>query len=360
MKNTFGNNISVTLFGESHSKGIGVVIDGLPSGMPVDEEFIGKMLMRRRPSGAISTARREADEYVIQSGVFGGFTTGTPICITIPNNDTKAKDYDAFHGKARPGHADYTAHIRYGGFEDYRGGGHFSGRITAALVAAGAILISALEEKGIYIGTHIAELSGIEDAALENSADAIEQLHKAAFPVVDTEKGIMMQEAILVAGREGDSVGGILETVIVGLPAGLGEPFFDSVESQLAHMAFSIPAVKGVEFGAGFGVADMKGSENNDQMRIENGKVVTLTNNAGGINGGITNGMPVTFRCALKPTPSIAKPQSTIDFINNENTQIVVGGRHDPCVLHRAAPVMEAAAAIVIFDILCGKNEASR
>ncbi len=360
MKNTFGNNISVTLFGESHSRGIGVVIDGLPAGISVDEEFIGRMLMRRRPSGAISTARREEDEYIIQSGVFGGFTTGTPICITIPNNDTKAKDYDAFRGKARPGHADYTAHIRYSGFEDYRGGGHFSGRITAALVAAGAILIPALEEKGIYIGAHIAALAGIEDAALENSAQAIENLHKAAFPACDTEKGIMMQEAILAAGKEGDSVGGILETVIVGLPAGLGEPFFDSVESQLSHMAFSIPAVKGVEFGAGFGVANMKGSENNDELRIENGKVVTLTNNAGGINGGITNGMPVTFRCAVKPTPSIAKPQSTVDFINNENTEIVVGGRHDPCILHRAAPVMEAAAAIVIFDILCGENEAFR
>ncbi len=358
MKNTFGNNISVTIFGESHSKGIGVVIDGLPAGIAVDEEFIRHMLGRRRPSGAISTARREADEYVIQSGVFVGFTTGTPICITIPNNDTKSKDYDAFRGKARPGHADYTAHIKYGGFEDYRGGGHFSGRITAALVAAGSILIPALESKGIYIGTHIASLAGIKDAELENSVDAIENLHKAAFPVVDTEKGILMQEAILAASKECDSVGGILETVIVGLPTGLGEPFFDSVESQLAHMLFSVPAVKGVEFGAGFGVADMKGSENNDEIRIKDGKVITLTNNAGGINGGITNGMPITFKCAVKPTPSIAKPQNTVDFISNENTEIAITGRHDPCILHRVAPVLEAAAAIVIFDILCGENGA--
>ena len=352
MKNTFGNNVTVTVFGESHSEAIGAVLDGVPAGISVDTDFISKMLLARRPSGSISTARREADEFKIVSGVVGGKTTGTAICIIIPNNDTRSADYDKFHGLARPSHADYTAHIKYGGNEDYRGGGHFSGRITAAIVAAGALLMPELMRRGIKIGSHICKLGSVEDRAFKNLDSDIEKVRFSTFAVLDDDKKDQMIDLIEKARLEGDSIGGTLETVIDGLPAGVGEPMFDSVESMLSHILFSIPGVKGVEFGAGFSFADMYGSEANDPFVFKDGKVITLTNNNGGINGGITNGMPIVVRTAIKPTPSIAKTQKTIDFINNTNAEIMVGGRHDPCIVHRARAVVDAAAAIAVFDML--------
>lgn len=355
MKNTFGNNVSITLFGESHGTAIGAVIDGLPAGLDVNEEFISHQLDLRRPVGKISTPRQEADKFTIVSGAFNGKTTGTALCIVIPNENTKSKDYAASYGKARPGHADYTAFSKYNGFEDYRGGGHFSGRITAGIVAAGAIAIDALKKKKIYIGTHIKKCAGVSDADFSDLNEDIYLLSDKMFAVLDDDAGNAMIAEIEKAASEGDSVGGVLETAVVGLPVGVGEPWFDSVESVLSHALFSIPAVKGVEFGVGFDCAEMRGSLVNDSYCYENGKVVTLTNNNGGVNGGITNGMPVVFKCAVKPTPSISKEQNTVDFINGENTVLAVKGRHDPCIVHRARVVVDSITAIVLCDLLTQK-----
>ncbi len=355
MKNTFGNNISITLFGESHGVAIGAVVDGLPAGISVDEEFISHQLDLRRPVGKISTPRKEADKCNIVSGVFNGKTTGTPICIVIPNENTQSKDYSKSYGKARPGHADFTAFCKYKGCEDYRGGGHFSGRITAGLVAAGAIAIDTLAKKGIKIGTHISKCAGVEDNKFTDYENDINSLSDKIFPVLNDEKGEEIIENIEKAAADGDSVGGVLETAVIGLPVGIGEPWFDSVESVLSHGLFSIPAIKGVEFGAGFSCADMFGSEMNDSFVTENGIVTTKTNNNGGINGGITNGMPVIFKCAVKPTPSISKEQETVDFINNENTVLSVKGRHDPCIVHRARVVVDSVTALVLCDLLSQK-----
>lgn len=350
MRNTFGQNITVTLFGESHGPAIGAVIDGLTPGLTVDEQFISAQLSRRRPSLSTDTARVEPDNFKILSGVFNGKTTGTPLCIMIPNENTRSGDYN--YGPARPSHADYVAHVKYNGFEDYRGGGHFSGRITAALVAVGGILIPALKERGIVIGTHISSCGGVLDRNFSNIPEDVEILQKSTFPVLDVKKGDAMTEKILSAKASLDSMGGITETVVYGMPTGYGEPWFDSVESILSHALFSIGGVKGVEFGLGFGFADLLGSEANDAMRYECGRVVTVTNNNGGINGGITNGMPITFRCAVKPTPSIAKEQETVDFIKKENTDIAIKGRHDPAIIRRVCPVIDSVTAIAIFDIL--------
>lgn len=351
MKNTFGNNISVTLFGESHSSGIGAVLDGMPAGIDVDEEFIKSQLDLRRPYGKISTPRQEQDEFKILSGVFNGKTTGTAISIIIENKSQHSKDYESTKSLARPGHADYTAQCKYKGYQDYRGGGHFSGRITAALVAVGAIAIQALKQQGIHIGTHISKCAGVEDKPFDNLAEDIQKLNSMIFAVNDEAKGELMREKIQQAGEQGDSVGGVVETAVVGLPAGIGEPWFDSLESQLAHILFSVPGIKGVEFGLGFGVADKFGSEVNDAFRISDGKVVTETNNNGGINGGISNGMPVIFRCAVKPTPSIFKEQKTIDFSKNENAAIQIQGRHDPAIIHRARVVVDSVTALAILDL---------
>jgi len=356
LKNTFGNNVSITIFGESHGLGIGAVIDGLPAGILVDEDFINFQLSLRRPQGDISTPRVEADKYIIYSGVFNGYTTGTPICIVIPNKNTKSKDYSEIKNKMRPSHADYTAHIKYNGFEDYRGGGHFSGRITAGIVAVGAIAISALAKKGVYIGTHIARCGGINDEYFSDDyLSDIKALNKKIFAVLDSSAEEEMKWAITKAKESGDSVGGILETAVVGLPAGVGEPWFDTVEGMLSHALFSIPAIKGVEFGVGFNISDMLGSKANDEFYYESGKVFTKTNNNGGINGGITNGMPVIFRCAVKPTPTIHKTQNTIDIGTKENVELLSGGRHDPCIVHRARVVVDSITAIVLCDILTGR-----
>ncbi len=352
MKNTFGNNISVTLFGESHGKSIGAILDGLAPGIEVDEEFIKEILSRRRPVGAISTARREADKFSIESGVFNGKTTGTPICIVIPNEDTRSGDYGQMTTLARPSHADYTANCKYHGFEDYRGGGHFSGRITAALCAAGAICISALKEKGIDIATHIKQIADVCDRDFGDLDADINKLNKMDFAVLDDSKIGEMFEKITAAKNDGDSVGGVLETAITGLPAGAGEPWFDSVESLLSHALFSIPAIKGVEFGAGFAIASMKGSQANDAFYMDNGTVKTKTNNSGGINGGITNGMPVIFRCAVRPTPTLSKEQQTVDFKAGEDATLAARGRHDPCIVHRARIVVDCVSAITLCDML--------
>ncbi len=355
MKNTFGNNVSVTLFGESHGAGIGAVIDGLPAGVSVNESFIAHQLDLRRPVGKISTPRHEADKFNIVSGVFNGKTTGTPICVLIPNENTKSGDYSKNYGKARPGHADYTAFVKYNGCEDYRGGGHFSGRITAGLVAAGAIAVDLLKNKGIYIGTHIKKCAGVSDAPFTDYKKDIEYLSNAQFPALSEEARCNMMIAVEKTAEEGDSVGGILETAVTGVPVGVGEPWFDSVESVISHALFSIPAIKGVEFGAGFDCADMYGSQMNDEFEMNNGVITTNTNNNGGINGGITNGMPLVFSCAVKPTPSVSKEQNTVDFISGENVKLSVSGRHDPCIVHRARVVVDSIVAIALCDLLSQK-----
>lgn len=355
MKNTIGNSVAVTLFGESHGPSIGVVIDGLAPGMQVNEAFIEKMLSRRRPAGAISTSRKEQDRFVIESGVFEGCTTGTPVCIRIPNNDTKSADYSASRYLARPSHADFTANRKYHGYEDYRGGGHFSGRLTAALVAAGGLVIPALKAKGIRIGTHISRCAGIADRKFADMEKDLDALQEKAFPVLDEAAGEQMQKAILQAKSEGNSVGGVLETVVTGLPAGVGEPWFDTVESVLSHMLFAVPAVKGVEFGAGFALADMTGTQANDPFYMDKGRVQTKTNNAGGINGGITNGMPVIFRCAVRPTPTVGQEQQTIHMQTMEDATLAAKGRHDPCIVHRACVVVECVTALTLCDLLAGR-----
>ena len=355
MKNTFGNALKVTLFGESHGDAIGAVIDGLTPGIKIDYDFIDSQLNRRRSKTKACTNRVEKDDYKIISGVFEGHTTGTPLCIVIPNRDTKSSDYQLFGSVARPGHADYTASCKYHGFQDYRGGGHFSGRITVALVAAGAILQSALMQKGIYIGTHIKKCADVSDREFCDYASDIKQLHLSEFPVLDGKANEKMLQKALEIREENDSMGGIMETAVVGVPAGVGEPWFDSIESMISHAMFSIPAVKGVEFGAGFACAEMRGSEMNDEFYIENGEIKTRTNNNGGINGGISNGMPILFSCAIKPTSSIARKQKTVNFVDLSETEVEIQGRHDSTIVPRACVVVEALTATVIADLLIGR-----
>lgn len=352
MKNTFGNNFSVTLFGESHGSGIGVVIDGIAAGVEIDIEYIKHRLSLRRPQGKIATQRQEGDNFKILSGVLNGFSTGTPICIFIENNTQKSHDYGDILSKARPGHADYTAECKYGGFQDARGGGHFSGRVTAALVAAGAIALSALDKKGIKISSHISKIADVCDRAFGDFDEDYKLLENATFGVLDEDAKEKMIATIEAAALEGDSVGGIIETVVCGMPKGVGEPWFDSVEGVLSHALFSVPAVKGIEFGLGFDFSNKKGSEANDPFIIKDGNIVTTTNNNGGINGGITNGMPITFKCAIKPTPSIYKEQQTVDFKENCEVKLNISGRHDPCIVHRCRPVIESVTAIALCDLL--------
>jgi len=347
-----GNSFTLTLFGESHGKAIGAVLDGVPSGIAVDEAFIAEQMEKRKGINSISTSRREADEVKILSGVFEDRTTGTPVCFMIENADTKSKDYSPTKDLARPGHADYTAEMRYGGFQDYRGGGHFSGRLTAPIVAAGALAISMLREKGIEIGTHISSCGCIKDRDFENYAEDIKALERLDMPVLCDKAREEMLSYIEKARAEGDSVGGTLTTVVTGMPAGVGEPWFDSVEGMLSHGLFSIPGVKGVEFGKGFGFAALKGSEANDPIEVKNGKIVTITNNNGGINGGITNGMPLEFSVAVKPTPSIYKQQNTVDFKKGEAAALLINGRHDPAIIHRARVVVDSITALTLCDLL--------
>ena len=354
MKNTFGNNITVTLFGESHGEAIGCVLDGLPSGFAIDMERLKQDMDRRRAVGSISTPRNEADVPEFLSGVRDGVTEGTPVAIVIRNQNVRRKDYDAIRYLARPGHADYAAEMRYKGFQDASGGGHFSGRLTAPLTAAGSILRQMLETRGILIGSHIRKLYTVEDDRFleKGLADTIRALNEKAFAVISEEAGRQMMREIEHARREQNSLGGILETAVIGMEAGIGEPFFDTVESRLSAAMFAIPAVKGIEFGAGFGFAEMTGVRANDRFTMFHGKVATITNHNGGINGGITNGMPILFRTVIKPTPSISQPQFTVDFRKKENTTIEIHGRHDPAVIHRARIVVDSMTAVVLADLM--------
>lgn len=352
MKNTLGHSVSLTLFGESHGESIGVVLDGMAPGIEVDMEDILAQVELRKPYGRISTQRRETDFPQIVSGVFEGRTTGTPICILMENANTKSKDYSKTKDLARPGHADYTGFEKYHGFGDYRGGGHFSGRLTAPVVAAGAIARKALEKKNIWIGTHILQCGQIRDREFSDLDKDIRMLRNRRFPVLDEQAEAEMTAYMEGAASEGDSVGGILQTAVGGISAGVGEPWFDSVESVLAHGLFGIPAVKGVEFGLGFQFAGKKGSEANDAFCMQEGKIVTKSNNNGGINGGITNGMPIVFQCVVKPTPSIYKKQETVNFVEKTDEVLQIAGRHDPAIIHRARIVVDAMTAIMFCDML--------
>lgn len=356
--NTFGNNITVTIFGESHGTAIGAVLDGLPAGEVIDWDAVRLEMARRAPGkNPLSTARSEKDAFTIDSGYFQGHTTGTPLCMRIVNGDQHSKDYDQLRHIMRPGHADYSGKIRYGGYNDYRGGGHFSGRLTAPLVFAGAVASQILARHGIYIGSHILQIGNVNDRSfspLGEETTTLQQLKTQNLPVLNTNQAAVMEQEILTAKQQQDSIGGSIECIIQGMPAGIGEPFFDSVESQLSHMMFSIPAVKGIEFGDGFALAAMRASQANDAFYYEQGQVKTKTNHNGGINGGITNGMPILFRLAIKPTPSISQPQETIDTDMQQNCMLEITGRHDPCIVQRAVPVVEAAAAWTILDMYLG------
>lgn len=352
MRNTFGNVISVTLFGESHGEVMGAVLDGLTAGIKIDEDNISKRLAMRKPVSDISTSRVEDDDVRIVSGVFCGVSTGAPITVLIENKNTVSKDYSLFKTQPRPSHADYVAGIKYGGYQDFRGGGHFSGRLTAPLVAAGAILESALNSKGIYIGTHIKNLHGVLDRDFSDYEADINLLNAKGFPALSPEGEEKMKDEILRAKQNGDSVGGILESAVIGLPAVVGEPWFDSLESMLSHAIFSIPGIKGIEFGLGFGFSEKYGSEANDPFVTDGEKIFTKTNNSGGINGGISNGMPILFRSAVRPTPSIYAEQETVDLNEMKNVKLNINGRHDPAIIHRVRAVVDCVTAIVLADAL--------
>lgn len=360
MSGMWGNNLKISIFGESHGNGIGITIDGLTPGIELDLDKIDHEMKRRAPGKSVlSTARKESDLPEILSGFFDGKTTGTPLCAIIRNADTRSRDYGKLKDIMRPGHADYTGSIRYNGFNDYRGGGHFSGRITAPLVFAGAICKQVLESKGIKIGAHIRSIKNVKDEAFDYtniSKEQLENLSKVELPLIDPSKEEEMRKVIIDAKRNGDSVGGIVECAIIGIPAGVGNPFFDSVESTLAHLLFSVPAVKGVEFGLGFNITDLYGSESNDDFYYDGDNVKTRTNNNGGILGGITNGMPVVVKAAIKPTSSIVKKQTTINIKEKKEETLIVEGRHDPCIVQRALPVIEAVCAIGIMDLIKGRE----
>lgn len=328
MSSSYSGNIKFTIFGQSHSPAIGVTVEGFPAGFAPDFEELAAFMARRAPGQSeLSTPRKEADTPEFVSGLFEGKICGAPLTAIIRNTNARSKDYSELLAKPRPGHADYTANVKYGGAQDYTGGGHFSGRLTAPLCIVGGLCKQILKKEDISVDARIKEIGGIEDETA-------------------------MKEAILKAKAQGDSLGGIIECVVSGAPAGLGETMFGGMESRISQLVFGIPAVKGVEFGAGFAAARLRGSENNDPFEMIDGKVVTKTNNCGGILGGITNGMPLVFRAAIKPTPSIAKEQDTVNLLTGENTKLSVVGRHDPCIVPRAVPCIEAAAAIAIYDAL--------
>lgn len=352
--NTWGENIKISIFGESHGIGIGIVVDGIPSGTMIDEEFIQREMRRRAPGqNLLSTPRKEGDCVEILSGVVNGKTCGTPICGIIRNTNTISRDYQPEF--LRPGHADYTGFCRYGETHDYRGGGHFSGRLTAPLVFAGTLAKTALKKHGISVGAHIQQIGNIHDDSFDMITLTENDLYaagKKSFPTLNDVQGEKMQEIILHARENQNSVGGIIECGILGVPAGVGSPFFGSIESRLSSIMFSVPAVKGIEFGSGFAFAEMSGKDANDEFYIDGTAIKTHTNHNAGVNGGISNGMPIVFRCAIKPTPSISQPQKTVDISKMKNVTHVVKGRHDPCVVHRANVVIESAAALAMLDMI--------
>lgn len=352
MSSTYGENLKLSIFGQSHGPAIGMTLDGIPAGLAVDLDKLQIFLDRRAPGQHdYSTPRCEEDRPEILSGIIDGYTCGAPIAAIIRNNNTRSKDYSNLKDCPRPGHADYTAQIKYGGYQDVAGGGHFSGRLTAPLCVAGGLCKQWLEAKGIRIAAHILQIASITDTALDPVDPQLETIG-SEFPVLDAFNGEKMRAAIAQARSSLDSVGGIIECAVTGLAAGLGDPMFGGMESRIAQIIYGVPAVKGVEFGSGFTSANMMGSQNNDTFVVHNGKIVTQTNHAGGILGGITNGMPLVFRVAIKPTPSISQPQQSVSLSAMENTILEVTGRHDPCIVPRAVPVIEAAAAIAIYDAI--------
>lgn len=356
MSGIYGLNIKMSIYGESHGKAIGVVLDGLPPGLALDEDAISREMARRAPGqSALTTARKESDAVEIQSGFFNGYTTGTPLCARIANSDQHSKDYSILKDKMRPGHGDYAGYVRYQGYNDYRGGGHFSARLTAPLVFAGAVAKQALAKYGITVGAHILRIHDIVEQGfnpLGESEATLKAVDSKAFPVLSDAIGEKMQSCILSAKGSLNSVGGVIELMAINLPPGLGAPYFDSVESRLSQILFSVPAVKGIEFGEGFGFAKLTGAEANDQMHYEEGKVRCFTNHNGGVTGGITNGMPLLFRVAMKPTPSISREQKTVSLSEHSDTTLTVVGRHDPCIVQRAVPVIEAVTAWTLWDLL--------
>lgn len=355
MSSEFGKILHVSVFGQSHGRAIGVNIDGLPAGEAVDLEELNAFLLRRRPGrDPLSTPRRETDLPVFLSGIQNGITCGCPLCAMIENSDQHSGDYDELRDKPRPSHADYTAFVKWGGCADMRGGGHFSGRLTAPLCIAGGIAKQILARRGIHVGAHLTSVGTETDERfpLYPTAELFARIAAKPFPVLSDPAGERMKAVIAAAASEGDSVGGTIECAAIGLGAGLGSPMFDGVESRLSAALFGIPAVKGLEFGAGFDSSALRGSENNDPFTVENGEIRTVTNRAGGILGGITTGMPLTLRLAVKPTASIAKPQRTVSLSRMEPAELVIRGRHDPCIAHRAVPVVEAVTATVLLDLL--------
>ena len=357
MGSGFGQVLKISVFGQSHSEAIGVVVDGLPAGHKIDFDKLHAFLGRRAPGrNAYSTKRREPDEPQFLSGLSGGVTCGAPLCAIIRNVEARPEDYDNLHDIPRPAHADYTAHVKYGGFNDVRGGGHFSGRLTAPLCIAGGVCMQILEREGIEIGAHIAGIGGICDEPFDPvnvSAETLRVVKQKEFPVVSDEAGGKMVDAVEVARQAADSLGGVVECAVVGAPAGLGDPMFNGVENQIAGIVFGIPAVRGIEFGNGFDAADLRGSENNDAFYVDGGVVRTRSNNHGGVLGGITSGMPVIFRVVFKPTPSIARVQDSVSLSLGVDAKLSVEGRHDPCIVPRAAPCVEAAAAVAVLDMVC-------
>jgi len=356
MSSFYGHNIKLSIFGQSHSEAIGVTIDGLPAGFEINFEELQRFLDRRAPGrNAYSTGRREADKPEFVSGISNGKTCGAPLTALIFNTDKRSADYDNLRDIPRPSHADYAARMKYNGFEDSAGGGHFSGRLTSALCIAGGICIQILKEKGIDIATHIDSIGGIKDTRFDMAdikKEDIEKILSKQFPVIDKDKAAEMLKIIDKAKKSGDSVGGTIECAAIGIPAGIGDPIFDGMENRISQVIFGIPAIKGIEFGNGFQCAALLGSQNNDAFCISNGTISTKTNNHGGVLGGITSGMPLVFRVAVKPTPSIALEQDSVDMSLMENVKLEIHGRHDPCIVPRAVPCVEAAAAIAVYDAL--------
>lgn len=361
MSSVWGKNLKISVFGESHGDAIGVVLDGLPSGIAINDDFVLKQLERRRArADGTTTTRIEGDIPKILSGVYEGRTQGTPLCAIFENTNKRSGDYSAH--MLRPSHADYTALLRYDGYADMHGGGHFSGRLTAPIVFAGAVAECVLSRLGIKIISHISKLHGVCDAGLPYTFDEelAQSLKDDGFPVIDNEKKQAMLEEILLARKNTDSVGGVVECAIYNVPGGIGNPMLDTVEGCISSLAFAIPAVKGIEFGGGFEMCDCFGSEVNDAFALDEGRIVTTTNFSGGIQGGITNGMPIVFRVAVKPTPSIAKEQQSVDPVTLESKSLIIKGRHDPCVLSRVASVVEAVASISILDCILSTTDNER
>lgn len=358
----FGQIIQMSLFGESHGEAIGLTINGLPAGIKLDLDLIRKRLDQRRSKTDLTTPRQEADQFEIISGYFKGFTTGTPLTFLIPNTDKRSHDYEQTKHILRPSHADYTGHMRYGGFHDYRGGGHFSGRLTALMVIMGAIAEQILSKKHIIVASHLASIGEILDQPFHTTIinfGLINKLMGCDIPVIDQQQKELMLQLVETLRDNHDSVGGVIETIVLNLPAGYGDPIFDSIESVLAHLMFSVPAVKGVEFGKGFAITNLLGSEANDEFILEKGIIKTKSNHSGGINGGISNGMPILMKTAIKPTSSIAKPQGSVHLQDLTETTLEITGRHDPCIALRAIHVINAMVQYGILETISRKDGTS-